>query len=212
MASSFSKPPNSPDPLGYLEGVKLEADRRLKRRRRRWLVTASVVAGGVSVGGVVAALPDNKSTASVQTLDAGPSDSPSPAAPNSGLSQCPNANGLESFDAAASQGAVAEAGSYGHDSESSDLANSDPAWKAQVRASWSQNGASNDNVAVGSPESVDSLAAAVIIRRACGDDLVTKSIAVPVRPQGADTSGCNACAYTIFFVDRGGQPLVYFVY
>jgi hypothetical protein len=119
---------------------------------------------------------------------------------------------LEPFDAEATQGAVAEAGSYGHDSESSDLANSDPSWQAQVHASWSQNGASNDKIVVGSPRSADSLDAAMIIRHACGDNLVTESIAVPVRPQSANTTGCNACAYTVFFVNRGGQPLVYFVY
>jgi hypothetical protein len=213
MSSAFPRPPDSPEPLGYLEGVKREADRRLRRRRNRWLVTASVVAaGGAAAGGLVAVLPGTRSTASVQTLGAGPSDSPSPAAPNSGLSQCPSPNGLEPFDAEATQGAVAEAGSYGHDSESSDLANSDPSWQAQVHASWSQNGASNDKIVVGSPRSADSLDAAMIIRHACGDNLVTESIAVPVRPQSANTTGCNACAYTVFFVNRGGQPLVYFVY
>lgn len=137
-----------------------------------------------------------------------------PAAVNShggGLDACPNPSGLESFTATTRKRAAQIASSYGRISVAVDLRNSDPAWWPQVRALWHSRrpaqGTAN-HVVDGSSLGPD-IAYHVVVRYSCGSALVTKSLAVYLAP--GQRHGCNACVARIFFIDRRGHALIYWM-
>jgi hypothetical protein len=54
------------------------------------------------------------------------------------------------------------------------------------------------------------IAFAVIVRYACGSQLLAKSLSVGVRAR--QRHGCDACVSSLFFVDRRGRALIYYLY
>lgn len=54
------------------------------------------------------------------------------------------------------------------------------------------------------------IAFAVIVRYACGSKLLAKSLTVGIGPRYRH--GCDACVSSLFFVDRRGRALIYYLY
>jgi len=50
---------------------------------------------------------------------------------------------------------------------------------------------------------------AIIVRYSCGEPLVAKSLLVTI---GQRNARCDACRSQVFFIDRRGRALIYFVY
>jgi hypothetical protein len=50
---------------------------------------------------------------------------------------------------------------------------------------------------------------AVIVRSSCGQSLVSRSLQVTIGPRDMR---CDACRTQLFFLDRHGHALVYYVY
>jgi hypothetical protein len=167
------------------------------------LLGACVGAGTVNAGALVMRTPG------------GGSDYPQPVRSRSGaLRLCPSAAGLAPFTAAASAAARSSSLSYGRVSLSRDLADSDRAWQPSVRAIWGGHlPAASQDVRIRGVSGGDATPYRVIVRRSCGGALISRSLVVTVGPltQPGETE-CDACAETLFFVDRRGRALIYFVY
>lgn len=52
----------------------------------------------------------------------------------------------------------------------------------------------------------------VIVGFSCGKALVTRSLVVDIGPPQTHPPHCNACISTLFFVDRRGRALIYYLY
>jgi hypothetical protein len=141
---------------------------------------------------------------------------PPPVAARAGgaLGACPNPAGLERFNAAAAKLAARIAGSYGRRSLSVDLRGSDRAWWPQVRRMW-RSGKPGDGtlnqVVYGTRRGPD-IAYAAVVRYSCGAALTAKSLTVGVGPRQTRPPYCSACRSTLFFVDRRGRALLYYLY
>jgi hypothetical protein len=166
------------------------------------LLSACAAASAVDAGALLA-----------RTPGAGP-DYPPPVRSRGGaLRLCPRAAGLVPFTAGARAAARSSSLSYGRVSLSRDLADSDRAWQPSVRAMWHGHppGASQDVRIRG--VSGDATPYRVIVHRSCGGGLISRSLAVTVGPlTQPGEAECEACAETLFFVDRRGRALIYFVY
>jgi len=127
------------------------------------------------------------------------------------LAACPNPAGLTSFTTSATAAARRTASRYLRVSEAADLRASDRAWWPLVRQSWRSRkpgkGAGAE-AALGS-EPASRSGYAVIVRFSCGQSLIAKSLLVTV---GAPNARCVACRSQVFFIDRRGRALIYFVY
>jgi hypothetical protein len=127
------------------------------------------------------------------------------------LSACPNPAGLELPTRAVTRAAVRAAGRYGRLSEAVDLRASDRAWWPQVRNLWHTGrpakGAVNQVVDGVAPLARSGYA--VIVRFSCESSLVSKSLQVVVGPRRMH---CEACRSQLFFADRRGRALLYYVY
>jgi hypothetical protein len=135
------------------------------------------------------------------------------------LSFCPNPVGLERFDARAEAAARSESLRYGRVSLAEDLASSDGAWQPSVRAMWARRdehgppASEGQGVAVRQVVSLRRDSYRVIVRRSCGEQLVRRSLTVTVGPRPAPGElECDACAETMFLVDRSGRALIYYIY
>jgi hypothetical protein len=174
---------------------------RARRFRRKWLPWLVAMAGA---GGLASAALASQFGASVY---------PPPVAAHGGaLGACPNPIGLERFDRAATRLAVRVAAGYDHTSLAIDLRDSDRAWWPQVRQMW-RTGKPGQGVAsqvVEGSRPGPNIAFAVIVRYACGSKLLAKSLTVGVGPR--QRHGCDACVSTLFFVDRRGRALIYYLY
>jgi hypothetical protein len=138
---------------------------------------------------------------------------PPPVAARGGaLGACPNPVGLERFDPATTRLAVRIAAGYDHTSLAVDLRNSDRAWWPQVRQMWrtGKPGQGVDSQVVEGSQPGPNIAFAVIVRYACGSQLLAKSLSVGVGPRYRH--GCDACVSSLFFVDRRGRALIYYLY
>ena len=127
------------------------------------------------------------------------------------LAQCPNPLGLESFGISQESTAEQIATTYDHDSLDLDLRSSDPSWWPDVEQMWHQgpgNGITNPYV-VGSGPGLSGPSAS-LVPHSCGPTIGSETYSVVVGP--SPDPDCVACRTTISFVDRAGQPLVYFVY
>ena len=139
---------------------------------------------------------------------------PSPvASKGQALSLCPSAAGLEPFDAAATSLARKAAGQYVRKSLGTDLRDSDRAWWPTVKRMWkSRTQDVAGRVVLGSEPAADN-GYKVFLEPSCGSAIVRRSLIVTIGP---DRSGpgphCNACRSSLFFVDRGGRPLAYYLY
>jgi len=140
-----------------------------------------------------------------------PSNYPLPLAGEGAVSLCPNPAGLEPFTRPATRAAVASASRYGRVSEAADLRASDRAWWPQVRRMWRAGRSAKgvDNQAVEGSEALRQSAYAAIARFSCGRSLVSLSLQVVIGPR--DTN-CDACRSQLWFVDRRGHALLYYVY
>jgi hypothetical protein len=127
------------------------------------------------------------------------------------LAACPNPAGLQSFTTSATATAKRSASRYLRVSEVADLHGSDRAWWPLVRQSWRSRKPGKGpgaEAALGS-EPASRSGYAVIVRYSCGQPLVARSLLVTI---GAPNARCVACRSQVFFIDRRGRVLIYFVY
>jgi hypothetical protein len=140
---------------------------------------------------------------------------PVPAAPGHGLGLCPNPSGLETFTVRTARLALRVAATYDHKSLDTDLRNSDRAWWPQVRRMWASGHPGKGvafRVVLGAEPTAKS-AYAVFMGPACGASTLAKSLMVSVGPrQPVRGPHCVACNSQLFFVDRQGRALIYYLY
>ena len=127
------------------------------------------------------------------------------------VSACPNPEGLHPFTPPVTSAAVASASRYDRVSEAVDLRASDRAWWPQVRTMWrtGRPGKGVENQVADGSEPLDRSGYAVIVRFSCGQSLVSRSLQVTIGPRHMR---CAACRSQLFFVDRRGHALLYYVY
>jgi len=125
------------------------------------------------------------------------------------MALCPSAAGLEPFTPAAIELAGTEAGLYGRLSLATDLRDSDRAWWPTVKRMWRTQGKHlvGQSVLESGPAATSGYQ--VFLDPACGAGIVAKSIVVTIGPFDQN---CNACRSHLFFVDRRGRPLAYYLY
>jgi hypothetical protein len=133
-----------------------------------------------------------------------------PAVPSHGgaLAVCPNPAGLERFGREARTGAVTAAADYDRISRSVDLHDSDRAWWPAVRGLSSSGKPAPYDAELIVTGSVAGPASAYagVVAASCGSPLVKKSLTVTLAPRHRD--GCDA---SVFFVDRRGHALIYWL-
>jgi hypothetical protein len=129
------------------------------------------------------------------------------------LAACPDPAGLESFNIAAIVTATVLARGYALISEASDLRDSDRAWWPQVRRMWRGRRPSKGSVGQISGQGPAARSAySVIVRFSCGQSLVAKSLIVDVGARETHPPYCGDCVSQLFFVDRRGHTLIYYVH
>jgi hypothetical protein len=138
------------------------------------------------------------------------------ARPGGALTYCPDATGLIAFGSAAQRTARSNAVDYGRVSMALDLKHSDRAWQPTVRATWTSSHGTppaESGLLIRKTGSATHNPYKIIVQHSCGKPLVEHSLTVtvgpPTRPGQAE---CTACAKTLFFVDRRGVPLIYYVH
>lgn len=138
---------------------------------------------------------------------------PVKAKPGHGVALCPNPRGLGAFGSAPTRLASQVAALYDRRSLATDLRNTDRAWWPHVRTLWNSSGASRAKTVVLGSQSAASSGFAIFLRPACGTATVSRSLMVTVGPsQSGPGPHCNACNSHLFYVNRGGRPLLWFVY
>ncbi len=175
------------------------------RRTAVMLVWSVVLAGAVvvSVAAAVGQLPVAEYPPPVKARAGG------------ALAACPNPAGLERFSSTTAKTAVRIAGAYERVSVANDLRNSDPAWWPQVRDAWRSGKPPKEalkRVVYGAGEPLARNGYSVIVRFSCGGALVAKSLIVGIGPRQTHPPYCSACISRLFFVDRRGRALIYFLY
>jgi hypothetical protein len=169
------------------------------------LVSSVALAGGFGAAAAAGALQFRVSV------------SPPPVTARAGgaLAACPSPAGLERFNATTTKLAAQIASSYGRISLTHDLRDSDRAWRPQVRDTWRSGKPSEEalhRVVYGSGEPLSKSSYSVIVRFSCGQALVRKSLTVRIGPRQSHPPYCDACTSTVFFVDRRGRALIYYLY
>jgi hypothetical protein len=128
------------------------------------------------------------------------------------LSSCPNPAGLEPVTRTATAKAVASASAYDKTSRALDLRASDTSWWPQVRSMWRTGRPELVNEVVDGTELLSRSDLSTIVAFSCGGSLVARSILVGVGPRQWHPPYCEACRTKLFFVDRRGRALLYYVY
>ena len=131
------------------------------------------------------------------------------------LAACPSQAGLERFNSSTAKLAVRIASSYNRISLAHDLRNSDRAWWPQVRDMWKSGKPSEEalhHVVYGSGEPLSKNSYTEIVRFACGQALAAKSLIVGIGPRQDHPPYCAACISSMFFLDRRGRALIYYLY
>ena len=123
----------------------------------------------------------------------------------------PNPDGLRAFTPLVTSAAIASAGRYDRVSEAVDLRASDRAWWAAVQALWHTGRPAKgaEDQVVDGAEALGRSGYAVIVRASCGNALVARSLQVTIGPRH---TRCAACRSQLFFVNRRGHALLYYVY
>ena len=136
---------------------------------------------------------------------------PPPVHGRGAVSRCPNPEGLVAFTPSVTSAAVASARRYDRISETADLRASDRAWWPQIRTMWraAKPETGIENQVVEGSERLGESDYSVIARFSCGQSLVSKSLQVAVGPRHMR---CDACRSQLWFVDRRGHALLYYVY
>jgi hypothetical protein len=134
-----------------------------------------------------------------------------PSAAGGALAACPNPAGLAPFGRRSKDSALRAASRYGRVSLAVDLRDSDRAWWPRLRELWR-----SDNPSAGAPGEVAGglsagprTAYAAVVGFSCGSALVRKSIAVYLAPR--QRHNCDACVSSLYFIDRRGRALIYWV-
>lgn len=150
--------------------------------------------------------------AGATTVDAS-HPAPVQAKPGHAVALCPNPAGLRPFGLSATRLALEAAALYDRRSMATDLRNADRAWWPRVRAVWRSSGASRSTSVVLGSQPARSSGFHVFLRPACGTATVSRSLMVTVGPsQAGPGPHCDACNSHLFYVNRRGQPLLWFVY
>jgi hypothetical protein len=127
------------------------------------------------------------------------------------LSLCPSSAGLAPFSAATVKAATYAADAYPMVNETAGLALSDQAWWPQVRSESRNNKVGPTGwTPTRSEPLVKAGDLSSIIRRSCGQALVRLSELVGVAPNGR--GNCDACRSNLFFLNRHGRTLLYYIY
>lgn len=125
------------------------------------------------------------------------------------MSLCPDASDLEQFKPAAIDRARTEAGLYGRLSLATDLRDADRAWWPTVKRMWRTRGPHFAGQSVLESGLAATSGYQVFLEPACGAAVVEKTLVVTIGPRNEN---CDACRSQLFFVDRRGRPLVYYLY
>jgi hypothetical protein len=137
------------------------------------------------------------------------------AVPGHALALCPNLQGLEPFTSTTLSLARRAAWSYGRNSLDTDLRNSDRAWWPEVRRMWGTGRPGTGfagHVVLGFEPTARS-GFAVFAGPACGTATLKRSLMVTIGPsQVRPGPHCSACNSHLFFINRHGRPLIYFLY
>ena len=139
---------------------------------------------------------------------------PVTANPGHAVALCPDPRSLQLFTSVAKRRAAREADAYGRRSLALDLANADQAWWPHVRALWKTRAARKHSsyVVLGSEPATRS-GFAVFLRPACGTSTLQRTLMVTVGPsQAGPGPHCDACNVHLFYVERRGRPLLWFIY
>jgi hypothetical protein len=136
---------------------------------------------------------------------------PPPVHSRGAVSPCPNLEGLDLFTPSVTTAAVESASRYDRASEAVDLRAADRAWWPHVRTIWrtGRPGKGVESQVVDGSEPLDRSGYAVIVRFSCGQSLVSRSLQATIGPRHMR---CSACRSQLFFVDRRGHALLYYVY
>jgi hypothetical protein len=140
---------------------------------------------------------------------------PAPVKPvaSGALATCPNPAGLRRFTARDRRATARLVVSYGRESRTHDLRDSDPSWWPNVLSLWKKPVHARQQDVVLSVAVARSSAYRIIVRHSCGRRLLGLSAAVTAGPTPpTHQPQCEACKYTVFMVNRFGHPLIYFVY
>jgi hypothetical protein len=167
----------------------------------RWGAVAVLIAAAAAAG-----------VASGAAASSGPpSIYPAPVHSRGAVSPCPSPEGLDRFTPQATSAAVESASRHGQVSEAVDLGASDLAWWPQVRRMWRTGKSAKGlaNQVVDGSEPLDRSGYAVIVNASCGRSLVSKSLQVTIGPRHMR---CAACRSQLWFVNRRGHALLYYVY
>jgi len=204
-------------------GINLDAgvidDARRRQRRHRlaaivsMLLTAVAVLAIASGGGPPARPAIGTSLASGNSSQFPPSIYPQPVHSRGGaLAACPSPAGAERFTAAARTAAITIAGRYDRVGEAAELRSSDRAWWPDVRRMWRPDSAARGvahQVVYGTSVG-PKIAYSVVIAYSCGRRLASESLSVYLGPR--HRHGCDACISSVFFIDRRGHPLIYYLH
>jgi hypothetical protein len=143
---------------------------------------------------------------------------PVAAASGHGLALCPNPQGLQPFTSSTVKLARQAAARYDRKSLETDLSNADRAWWLEVRRMWRSGhpgkGFFNYGrlVVLGAEPAAQS-GFQVFMRPACGVTTLKRSLMVTIGPSRAGPGPhCDACDSHLFFVNRRGRPLIYYLY
>jgi hypothetical protein len=140
---------------------------------------------------------------------------PVAAVPDHALALCPNHRGLEPFTSNAMKLALRMAARYDRRNLETDLHNSDRAWWPDVRRMWRTRRPGSDirnGIVLGS-EPTARIGFDVFMGPACATTTLKKSFTVTIGPnQTGAGMHRNACNSHLFFIDRRGRPLIYFLY
>jgi hypothetical protein len=125
------------------------------------------------------------------------------ARPDTTMTECPSAQGVVPFTPATMAAARRLAAKWGT-SFSSDLQHSDRSWWPSLVAGYPQFGQQGPGSVTSATAATDDLSSSAVAA-ACGRSLVEKSLAVALMP-----SAYSSVVATLYLIDRGGTPLVYF--
>ncbi len=171
------------------------------------LLAAALVTAGTGVGAVAAA---NQTGTGYSPLIY---PSPVAAAHEGALSTCPNPRGLVPFTSSTVRAAAREAGDFGQATRQAERLVSDRSFWSTLRESGPHPlGQGQHDVA--QPASGTTGPGHLIIGHSCGSRLLRDTetvVLIPLQPDG-QPQNCTACRTHLYYVDRLGHALLYFLY
>jgi hypothetical protein len=207
----------------YSTGINVDTgvidDARRRQRRHRFAAILLIVLTAVAVLAVAQGGGPPARPASATILTPGSSSRfppsiypPSVHSRGGALAACPSPAGAERFTAAARTAAITIASRYDRVGEATDVRNADRAWWPNVRHMWRSGGPGRgvSYQVVSGARIGPELAYSTVIAYSCGRRLASDSLSVYLGPR--QRHGCDACVSSLFFIDRRGHPLIYYLY